>query len=56
MARFIEVMNIIYNVDSVAVAGSFIKGMLLGSMLFKDLIKHTPYDMEEVRMRTEGVF
>ena len=25
-------------------------------MLFEDLIKNTPYDMEEIRVRAEGVF
>ena len=46
----------IYNADSVATAGSFIKGLQPGSMLFEDLIKNTPYDMTEVRERAEGVF
>ena len=55
-ARFIEVMNMIYNADSVAAAGSFIKGLQLGSMLFEDLIKNTPYDITEIRARSEGVF
>ena len=56
LARFMEVMNMIYDVDSIAIASSFIKGLLLGLMLFEDLIKHTPYDMAEVRKRVEGVF
>ena len=46
----------IYDVDSVACAGSFIKGLQPGSMLFEDLIKNTPYDMTEVRERAEEVF
>ena len=46
----------IYDVNSVAIAGSFIKGLQLGLMLFEDLIKNTPYDMAEVRERVEGVF
>ena len=46
----------IYNADSMAAAGSFIKGLQPGSMLFKDLIKNTPYDITEIRERTEGVF
>ena len=25
-------------------------------MLFEDLIKNTPYDMAEIRVRAEGVF
>ena len=56
LARFIEVMNIIYDIDSIAAARSFIKGLLHGCMLFEDLIKNNPYDMAEVRMRAEGVF
>ena len=56
LTRFMEVMSMIYNVDSVASAGSFIKGLQPGSMLFEDLIKNTPYDMTEVRERVEGVF
>ena len=56
LTRFIEVMNMIYNADSVTAAGSFIKGLQLGSMLFEDLIKNTPYDMTEVRERADGVF
>ena len=51
-----EVMNMIYDADSVATAGSFIKGLQPGSMLFEDLIKNTPYDMAEIRVRAEGVF
>ena len=39
LTRFMEVMNMIYNADSVAAAGSFIKGLQPGSMLFEDLIK-----------------
>ena len=46
----------IYDADSVATAGSFIKGLQPGSMLFEDLIKNTPYDMAEIRVRAEGVF
>ena len=46
----------IYNADLVAPAGSFIKGLQPGSMLFEDLIKNTPYDMTEVKERAEGVF
>ena len=51
-----EVMNTIYNADSVVAAGSFIKRLQPGSMLFEDLIKNTPYDMTEVRERAKGVF
>ena len=46
----------IYDADSVATAGSFIKGLQPSSMLFEDLIKNTPYDMAEIRVRAEGVF
>ena len=56
LSRFMEVMNTIYDANSVATAGLFIKGLLPGSMLFEDLIKHIPYDMTEVRARSEGVF
>ena len=49
-------MNIIYDVDSVAVAGFFIKGLQPGSMLFEDLINSTPYDMAKVKVRAKGVF
>ena len=56
LTKFMEVMNMIYDVDSVATAGSFIKGLQPSSMLFEDLIKNTPYDMTEVRVRVEGVF
>ena len=57
LARFMGVMNMIYDVDSIVnVAGSFIKGLQPGSMLFEDLIKNTPYDITEVRARVEGVF
>ena len=56
LTRFMEVMNMIYDVDSIAAAGSFIKGLQPGSMLFEDLIKNTPYDMVEIRERAEGVF
>ena len=51
-----EVMNMIYDADSVVIAGSFIKGLQPGSMLFDNLIKNTPYDMAEIRERAEGVF
>ena len=56
LVRFIELMNMIHGADYVAIASSFIKGLLPRSMLFKDLIKNTPYDMAEVRTRAEGVF
>ena len=56
LARFMKVMNMIYDADSVAAASSFIKGLQPSSMLFEDLIKNTPYDMAEVRVRAEGVF
>ena len=56
LTRFMEVINMIYDADSVAAAGSFIKGLQLGSMLFNDLIKNTPYDIAEIRERAEGVF
>ena len=56
LARFMEVMNMIYDVDSVAVAGSFIKGLQPSSMLFEDLIKNTTYDIGKIRVRAEGVF
>ena len=56
LTRFMEVMNMIYDADSVAAARSFIKGLQPGSMLFEDLIKNTPYDMAEIRERAEGVF
>ena len=46
----------IYDADLVAAIGSFIKRLQPGSMLFEDLIKNTPYDMEEIRERVEGVF
>ena len=46
----------IYDVDSVSVAGSFIKGLQPSSMLFEDLIKNTPYDITVVRTRAEVVF
>ena len=49
-------MNTIYDADSIAAAGSFIKGLQPSSMLFKDLIKNTPYDMVEIMARAEGVF
>ena len=54
--RFMEVMNMIYDADSVAAAGSFIKKLQPGSMLFEDLIKNTSYDMAEIRERAEKVF
>ena len=41
LTRFMQVVNMIYDVDSVAATGSFIKGLLPGSMLFEDLIKKT---------------
>ena len=56
LARFMEVMNMIFDADSVATAGSFIKGLQPSSMLFEDLIKNTPYDMAEIKVRAEGVF
>ena len=56
LTRFMEVMNMIYNADLVAAAGSFIKGLQPGSMLFENLIKNTPYDMAEIRERAKGVF
>ena len=46
----------IYDADSVAATGSFIKGLQPGSMLFEDLIKNTSYDMAEIKARAEGVF
>ena len=49
-------MNTIYDADFVVATGSFIKGLQPGSMLFEDLIKKTPYDMAEIRVRAEGVF
>ena len=49
LTKFMEVMNMIYDADSVVATGSFIKGLQLGSMLFEDLIKKTPYDMAEIR-------
>ena len=56
LSRFMEVMNIIYDADSVATAGFFNKGLQPGLMLFEDLIKNTPYDMAEIKERAEGVF
>ena len=56
LARFMEVMNRIYDADSVATVGSFFKGLQPSSTLFEDLIKNTPYDMTEIRVRAEGVF
>ena len=56
LARFMDVMNMIYDVDSIVAAGSFIKGLQFGSMLLEDLIRNTPYDMVEIRVRAEGVF
>ena len=49
LTRFMEVMNMIYDADSLATTGSFIKGLQPSSMLFEDLIKNTPYDMVEIR-------
>ena len=46
----------IYDADSIAAAGSFIKGLQPGSMLFEDLIKNSPYDMAEIQEKAEGVF
>ena len=46
----------IYDADSVVDTGYFINGLQPGSMLFKDLIKNTPYDIAKIRVRTEGVF
>ena len=43
----------IYDADSVNTAGSFIKGLQHGSMLFEDLIKNTPCDMAEIKVRAE---
>ena len=43
----------IYDVNSIAATRSFIMGLQLGSMLFEDLIKNTPYDMTEIRVRAE---
>ena len=51
-----EVMNMIYDADSVVAAGSLTKRLQPGSMLFEDLIKNTPYDMAEIKERAEGVF
>ena len=56
LTRFMEVMNMIYDADSVVAVGSFIKGLQPGSMLFEDLIKNTPYDMAEIREKAKGVF
>ena len=56
LTRFMEVMNMIYDADSMAATGSFIKGLQPGSMLFEDLIKNIPYDMTEIREKAEGVF
>ena len=56
LARFMKVMNMIYDADSVAPARSFIKGLQLGTILFEDLIKNTPYDMVEIRAGAKGVF
>ena len=56
LMRFIKVMNLIYDAYSIVATGSFIKGLQFGSILFKDLIKNTPYDMTEIRVRAEGVF
>ena len=36
LTRFMEVMNMIYDTDSVAATGSFIKGLQFGLMLFED--------------------
>ena len=46
----------ITDVESVTAVGSFIKGLQPGSILFEDLIKNTPYDMAEIKVRAEGVF
>ena len=46
----------IYDADSLAAAGSFIKGLQPSSMLFEDLIKNIPYDMAEIRVQVEEVF
>lgn len=48
-----DVMNTIYDVDSVATICSFIKGLFSP---FEDLIKNTPYGMAKVRMRAKGIF
>ena len=51
-----EVMKRNYDAASIVATGSFIKGLLLGSTLFEDLIKKIPYDTEEARMRAKKVF
>ena len=49
LTRFMEVMNMIYDADSVATVVSFIKGLRPSSMLFEDLTRHTPRDIAEIR-------
>lgn len=56
LARFMDVINIINDADSIATAGFFIKGLLPSSMMFEDLIKHSPYDMAKVRTKAEDMF
>lgn len=51
-----NVINTIHDANFMAVACSFIKGLLPGSMLFEDLIKHSPYDIAKDKLRAKRVF
>ncbi|PON70306.1 hypothetical protein PanWU01x14_082300 [Parasponia andersonii] len=56
LSRFLEVMSLVHNVDSVQAAGSFVRSLQPGSMLSDHLLLNLPYDMADVQAKSEGVF
>ncbi|PON72766.1 hypothetical protein PanWU01x14_062350 [Parasponia andersonii] len=56
LSRFLEVMSLVHNADSVQVAGSFVRSLQPGTMLSDYLLLNLPYDMADVQAKSEGVF
>ncbi|PON57911.1 hypothetical protein PanWU01x14_170010 [Parasponia andersonii] len=56
LLRFLEVMSLVHNADSIQAAGSFVRSLQPGLMLSGHLLLNLPYDMADVQAKSEGVF
>ena len=55
-SRFLDMLSMVHDADTIQAASSFVRGLQPGSMLSDHLLLSLPYDMADVQAKSEGVF
>ena len=55
LTRFMDLTSQIFNLDSKQAAKLFVRGLVKGSYMYEKFLESPPYDIDDLKARTQGI-